>query len=406
MARFPKALVASWLAAGLLAACGVPAPAAEGDAAAIAKDNNAFALDLYAKLSAAKGNLSFSPYSISTALAMTYAGARGQTAAQMANVLHFGPDAPALHKAFGGLITGLNEAGKRGDFSLVVANALWAQQGYKFEQDFLDLVASAYRGGVQEVDFQKATEAARKTINGWVEKQTNDKIQNLIPAGVLDELARLVLTNAMYLKAPWQSPFDEKATREGQFTLLDGSKVRAPLMHQTRRLGYLAGEGFQALELPYKGGSLSMVVFLPMRVDGLPRFEQALTAEKLAGWLAALVPREVVVTLPKFRVASSFNLADALKSLGMTDAFGEGADFSGMNGRRDLFIQAVLHKAYVDVNESGTEAAAATAVVMRVKGIVGREAPIFRADRPFLFLIRDRRSGSILFLGRLMNPTA
>jgi serpin B len=383
-----------------------PAEEAPKPAEALVQGNTAFALDLLAKLSEGKGNLFFSPYSISAALAMTYAGARAQTAEQMAKTLHFPGDGAAFHETFGRLIAGLNEAGKSGEFSLVVANALWAQRGYSFEKEFLGLVQSAYGSALNEVDFAKATEAARQAINEWVDKQTNGKIKDLIPPGILTDLTRLVLTNAIYFKGAWQSVFPEKATQDGPFTLLDGEKATVPLMHHTTHAGYLEAEGFQALDLPYKGGALSMVIFLPKRADGLKDFQRELTPEKLGGWLGKLAGSQVVITLPKFKVTSTFSLAETLKALGMADAFDmEKADLSGMNGKKDLYIQAVIHKAFVDVNEKGTEAAAATAVVIGLRSApMPQKKVIFCADHPFLFLIRDRTSGSILFVGRVVNP--
>ena len=377
-------------------------PAPEADKQALAKDNNAFALDLYAKLREEKGNLFLSPYSLSSALAMTYAGARGQTAAQMAKALHFDLDAPRLHAAFADLRSTLGAAGKSAGCELVVANALWAQQDCGLLKELLALTRAAYGAAAQEVDF-KAAEKARQTINAWVEKETRGKIQDLIPPDVLDAMTVLVLTNAIYFKGAWAMPFDERGTEDAPFTLLSGEKVTVPMMRRTEEFGYLKGEGFQALEMRYRGGAFSMFVFLPAKTDGLPEFEKSLAADKLAAWMGGTSVKEVAVSLPQFKLTSAFRLDEALKALGLGDPFGVGADFSGMNGRKDLFIGAVLHKAFVDVNEAGTEAAAATAVEMKKSEPMG-PPPVFRADHPFLFLIRHNPSGSILFLGRLVNP--
>ncbi len=383
----------------------------------IVEGNNSFALELYAKLQGEQGNLFFSPYSISTALAMTYAGARGLTASQMAQVLHFpvSPDEEAesspkatdrgqFGSAFGRIIKDLNARGRKGGYTLTVANALWGQKGYGFLDEFVKFVRTNYDGRLNEVDFVAATEKARKTINAWVEKKTKDKIKDLIPPGVLDQMTRLVLTNAIYFKGNWASQFKEDQTKDAPFTLADGQKTQAPMMKQTGQFGYMEADAFQGLELPYVDNELSMIILLPKAHDGLGEFENTLTAENLSQWLSRLLPREVIVSVPKFKATKQFSLASVLAAMGMKDAFSEKADFSGMDGKKDLFISAVIHKAYVDVNEEGTEAAAATGVAMRLTSIGPSETPVFRADHPFLFLIRDNHSGSILFLGRLMNP--
>ena len=391
----------------------------------VVKGNNEFALELYAKLREREGNLFFSPYSISTALSMTYAGARGETETQMAEVLHF-PTAPGgierdpnkgsfkstelawskehFHSAFGAIINDLNARGEKGNYELSVANALWGQKGYGFLKEFLELVKTNYGGVLNEVDFVRAAETARKTINAWVEKETNKKIKNLIGKGVLDSMTRLVLTNAIYFKGNWARQFKEDETKEIPFTLINGEKVDIAMMNQTADFNYMETEDFQGLELPYVDDELSMIILLPKQVDVLADFEETLTTENFSQWLARFRKRKVIVSVPKFKMTNQFGLADVLKSMGMRNAFSGEADFSGMNGKRDLFISAVIHKAYVDVNEEGTEAAAATAVAMKLTAIEPREIPVFRADHPFLFLIRDNRSGSILFIGRAMNP--
>jgi len=371
---------------------------------AVVGGNNAFALDLYGKLREREGNLFFSPFSISTALAMTYAGARGETEAQMAKVLHFPPGREKLHPACKTLIDDLNARQEKGGYELSVANALWGQKGYGFGKVFLHVTRTYYGAGLNEVDFVKAAEAARQRINKWTEEKTRGKIKDLIPPGVLTELTRLVLTNAIYFKGDWAAQFDEKATRDAPFTLLDGEKVDVPMMHQREDFGYMERETFQALALPYVGKELSMVVFLPKEVGGLAELEKSLTAKNLAKWLPALRKRKVRVWLPKFKMTSQFRLDKTLMAMGMADAFTRAADFSGMNGKKDLFISAVIHKAFVDVNEEGTEAAAATAVVVGITSVAPRRHVVFRADHPFLFLIRDNKSGSILFMGRVVNP--
>jgi serpin B len=393
---------------GSAACCfGVDMPAAkEKTEEVVVEGNNRFAVELYAKLREQKGNLFFSPYSVSAALAMTYAGARGETEAQMAKVLHFpsqkAGDQEQFHSAFGAIIKDLNARGEKGKYELIVANALWGQKGYGFLAEFLELVKSNYGGRLNEVDFVQATEDARQTINAWVEKETKDKIKNLIGKGVLTSLTRLVLTNAIYFKGNWASQFKKENTKDAEFTLLSGEKVDTPMMNQTEQFGYMETEDFQGLEMPYVNNELSMIIFLPKRTDGLAEFEKKFTTENLSQWLARIHKREVIVSVPKFKMASQFDLADVLKQMGMTDAFVPVmADFSAINGKRDLFFSAVIHKAFVDVNEQGTEAAAATAVVVKTIAI---RPLVFRADHPFLFLIRDNKSGGILFIGRRMNP--
>ncbi len=382
--------------------------------------NNKFALELYAKLSSKKGNLFFSPYSISTALAMTHAGARGQTETQMAGALHFPiitkpgtelsskliPDRQKFASVFGKIIKDLNSRSKKGGYELRVANALWGQEDYGFLGEFLELIKTNYGGSLNEVDFVRAAETARKSINTWVEKKTNNKIKNLIRKGVLSSMTRLVLTNAIYFKGNWAKQFKMDKTKEAPFTLANDRKVDVAMMNQTGQFNYMETESFQALELPYVDDELSMIILLPKEFDGLDEFEKTLTAENLSKWLGNLRNRKVIVSIPKFKMTSQFALASVLKSMGMIDAFSPNADFSGMNGRRDLFISAVIHKAYVDVNEEGTEAAAATAVTMKLTSVGPTRVPVFQADHPFLFLIRDNHSGSILFIGRVMNPKA
>ncbi len=368
----------------------------------VVEGNNKFALELYQKLQSQQGNLFLSPYSISTALAMTYAGARNQTAEQMAKTLDF-PIDERFHKTFGEIIKQLNTSGQKGAFELVVANALWGQKDYKFLPDYLALVKTDYDGNLEQVDFVTQTEAVRKTINEWVERKTKDKIKDLIKPGVVDRLTRLVLTNAIYFKGKWAKQFKPESTQDAPFTLLNGEKITIPMMSQKEHFGYTEINDIQLLELPYKGDSLSMVVLLPRRLDGVKDLEKQLNADNLAVWLGNIRKREVLVFLPRFKMTSEFELAQILGEMGMPDAFSGNADFSGMTGNRDLFISAVVHKAFVDVNEEGTEAAAATGVVMRLTSVEA-PPPVFRADHPFIFLIRDNHTGSILFIGRVANP--
>jgi serpin B len=380
----------------------VPADPAQvkADKPLIVKGNTEFAFDLYGRLRSQNGNLFLSPYSISTALAMTSTGARNQTLLQMENTLRFPVEQKRLHPAFGSLIDD-TRSGK--GYQLHVANALWCQMNYPFTNEFLDVNQTCYGGRPSGVDFAGNTEQARQTINAWVEKQTQDKIKELIKQGILDNLTRLVLTNAIYFKGNWETQFDKKYTQDQPFLGMDGKK-NVPLMQRTGKLKYADGGAFQVLELPYSGKELSLVAFLPKQVEGLAAFEKTLNQENLARWLEQMQEREVVVYLPRFKMTSQFLLNEQLKTLGMSDAFVSGrADFSGISPvalKEGLHLSHVIHKGFVDVNEEGTEAAAATAVVLAFKG----RPTVFRADHPFFFVIRDNRSGSLLFMGRLVNP--
>jgi serpin B len=309
-----------------------------------------------------------------------------------------------LHPAFAALEAGLAGVQKKGKVKLSIANSLWPQKGYAFLPDYLDLCKKNYGTTITPLDYAKATEPARKTINTWVEDKTNKKITNLIGPGVLNESTRLVLVNAIYFKGDWSSQFKAEATQKQPFHLSAGKTVESPLMHQEREFGYRENDELQVLELPYAGNDLSMIVLLPRKANGLADLEAKLTVQNLAAWTGKLHRQKVEVFLPKFKMTSQFSLNDKLTVLGMTDAFTDKADFSGMNGNNNLYISAVIHKAFVEVNEQGTEAAAATAVVMATKSMP-QPAPVFRADHPFLFLIRDNASGSILFLGRIVDPT-
>ena len=384
--------------------------AAEADLAELVAGNSAFAFDLYQALREGNDNLFYSPYSISLALAMTYAGARGETERQMADTLHFTLPQGRLHPAFNGLDIelarrGEGAEGKDGEgFRLNIVNAIWGQEDYKFLPEFLDVLAENYGAGLRILDFMNAPEESRVTINDWVSDQTEGRIEDLIPQGVIDALTRLVLTNAIYFNAAWSEPFEPDLTGDGTFYLLDGREVTVPMMRQTESFGYAEGEGYQAVELPYDGRELSMVILLPVAGQFEP-FEGSLDAERVDAIVKDLAHRRVALTMPKFEFEAGFSLREALAAMGMPDAFTGAADFSGMTGSRDLFIADVIHKAFVTVDEAGTEAAAATAVVM-VELAMPEEPVEVTVDRPFIFLIRDIETGAILFVGRVVNPSA
>ncbi len=382
-----------------------PARPAPGPAERIAQSQTAFALDLYAQLRTDEGNLFFSPHSIATALAMTWAGARGETAAQMAKTLRFPADLADIHAAHAALATRLKDAQREGKVALHVANALWPQKDYAFRKEYLQQLERNYSAPAKPVDYRQAAEAARAAINAWVEQQTRDRIKNLIPPGSLDALTRMVLVNAVWFKADWAHPFDAKRTEKAPFHVAPDRKTDVSMMRQTEHFRYAETAGAQVLELPYAGDKLSMLVILPETGQTLSEIEDGLDADTLRAWTRTLRRREVDVHLPKFAMTwGTRSLADALKALGMTDAFQHGAaDFSGMDGSRELFVNDVLHKAFVEVDEKGTEAAAATGVVVGITSVPPPPA-VFRADRPFLFLIRERQTGAILFMGRLTRP--
>jgi serpin B len=386
-----------------IAHAGEPSP----DTRKVVVGNTGFAVDLYGKLRTREGNVFFSPYSISTALAMTSGGARGETEKQMAQTLRFDLPADKLPPAFAALAADLAAVQQKGQVKLAVANSLWPQKGLAFLPDYLALCQKYYGSSIMPVDYSGHTEIARKTINDWVEARTNRKIVELLKPGVVDGSTRLVLINAIYFKGIWASQFEARLTENEPFHMSLEKSVTAPLMRQTHDFRYAESPGLQVLELPYAGGDLSMLVLLPSMVDGLGDLEAGLTAENLTSWTANLKSHKVAVFLPKFKSTSEFKLAGTLAALGMSDVFSGRADFSGMDGRKDLFISDVIHKAFVEVNEEGTEAAAATAIVMVGSAAPSnlRPIPVFRADHPFLFLIRDNRNGSVLFLGRVTDPT-
>ena len=381
----------------------------EADLATLVEGNNAFAFDLYQTLRRDGANLFYSPYSISEALAMTYAGARGETEKDMAEALRFTLSQDRLHPAFNSLDLQLKQRGEGAKgkddegFRLHVVNAIWGQKDYKFLGGFLDVLAQDYGAGLRIVDFINETEQSRITINHWVSDQTEERIKDLVPQGAIDQLTRLVLTNAIYFNAAWQYPFNENATSDGLFHLIGGNDVTVPMMRQTESFGYTEGIDFKAVELQYDGQELSMVIVLP-KAGQFDSLEAKLDAEFFGSIIEKLERNEVALTMPKFEYESSLGLKQALNTLGMGVAFTEDADFSGMNGQRDLLIQDVLHKAFVSVDEAGTEAAAATAVIVGVTSVPAQPIEV-NIDRPFIFVVRDIPTNSIIFVGRVLNPT-
>ena len=394
------------LSASIGAATGQGASASE---TAAGDSINAFAQDLYAQLQSEKGgggNLVMSPFSIATALAMTYSGAEGETAAQMANALHLPQDPNAVSSEFGALLSDLNSAGQAGGFTLNTADALWGQQGLPFNSAFLNLMQSDYGGQLRQVDYADDPYGAAQTINNWVADQTNDKIQNLIPPGYITPVTQLVLANAIYFKGNWATAFDNSLTQDANFTLASGGQVNVSMMHQTNSYGYMDSDGYQVLELPYAGGRLAMDVILPDAGSGLSTMDVSQLPSDLGQWLDGLRMQQVNVSLPKFQMTTSFDLSQPLQALGITDAFSNAADFSGITNATQLQINAVVHKAFIDVDETGTEAAAATAVGCEPTFVAIPQSPpiVFNADHPFLFTIRDTQTGTVLFMGQETNP--
>ena len=395
---------------GLIAVLGLPAATPPTKATAlteVVEGNTAFALDLHRRERDQPGNLFFSPYSISTALAMTWAGAKGRTEQEIARVFHFTLPPGDLPRAFGELAERFAQIEKQKHISLRIANSLWCQRDYPFLKPFLDLNRTHLQAELGSVDFDHHTEAAREEINRWIERKTQDRIRELMAPGQVTPVTTLVLCNAVYFKGKWVTQFDPKATATNVFFPRRGQRVTVPMMSGKMKVRSQSPGDLTLLVLPYTGNDLSMVILLPEAVDGLGALEQRLDAKELTSWLAALDQAresEAIVVLPKFKLNCRLNLKDDLAAMGMPSAFKPGADFSGMTSAEKLWISDVVHQAFVDVNEEGTEAAAATAVAM-TRSASASHTPLFRVDHPFLFLIRERQTGSILFLGRVVDPT-
>jgi serpin B len=386
----------------------------------VVSGNTQFALDLYAREASPQpqANLFLSPFSLSTALAMTLAGARGETATEMEQVLHLDLPPGQLHPAFHVLTERLRSrvsparapedqpaSSAPAGNELLTANALWSQSGEPVVADFQALIQANYQGSLFPIDFRQDTLHALQTINQWVADQTRGKIKDLLRPDHVPPTTRLILTNAIYFKGLWATPFDPKATAPAPFQVSAEESVSAPFLNQTNTFDYIATNNAQVLELPYQGDALAMAIILPRKADGLAELEASLSAKALQTTLAGLKPQKVKVSIPKFMLSATADLAKVLESLGMSRAFRpDQADFSGITGDREFVISAVVHKAFVEVEERGTEAAAATAVVGVRSSAMPRPIPTFRADHPFLFLIRDRESGAILFIGRLARP--
>jgi serpin B len=392
----------------------------ENELSQLVSDNNTFAFELYHRIKNEGDNLFFSPYSISVALAMTYAGARNETETQIATTLNFNFLQDKLHSLFNALDLELasrkqsdaQEGAEGGKYlKLNIANAIWVQQDFPILDDYLDLLAVNYGAGLWLLDFQYNPEQARLTINDWVAKETEDKIKDLIAKGMIDIFTRLVLTNVIYFNGAWAIPFKKEFTQEENFYLMDGSTIMVPMMRpetggygeNTEAHTVAVGPGYQAVELPYYGGEFSMLIVIPDQ-GTFAAFEQQLDYPFIEEVVANLRKETIILKMPKFGYESEFNLSKTLSDMGMPNAFKFGvADFSGIDGRvGKLFISAVVHKAFISVDEEGTEAAAATAVIF-TESIVEDPLQIF-INRPFIYMIRDIKTGAILFLGRVKRP--
>lgn len=382
----------------------------ENDLQTLVNGNNTFALDIYQTLHSENGNLILSPYSMSLALAMTYAGARGNTETQMADVLYFAQEQTKTHSSFNALDLKLKDKPinlnkDQEPLQINIANAVWAEQTFAFLPEFLDTIALNYGAGIHQADFINSFNQERIRINNWISDQTEDKIKDLLPDGSLNSETKMVLVNAIYFKADWMVKFDANSTHDSSFHLLDGTEVSTPMMHETMyAVPYMQGDGYQAIELAYAGETAAMDIILPNE-GNFESFESSFNKDVYDEIINGFEPSgSIQLSLPKFEFTKDFSLADVLSQLGMSDAFTRNvADFSGMTIEEDLFISDVIHKAFVAVDEEGTEAAAATAVIMEGAGAMMPDAS-FTADHPFIFIIRDTVNGQILFIGRVLNP--
>lgn len=375
----------------------------------LVNDNSAFAFNLYQNVKSDSGNLFYSPYSLSVALAMTYAGARGATEKQMAEALHFTLPQEKLHTAFNAIDLELAKRGeklkdKNGEvFKLHIVNALWGQKNYTFLAQFLDTLSQNYGAGLRILDFKNEPEKSRQVINRWVSEETEGRIEDLIPPGAIDTLTRLVLTNAIYFNAGWEHRFDVKATSDDDFYLPDGSTLKVPMMKQTGSFNYYRNDYVQAVELLYEGREMSMIIILPQR-ENFVQFESGLNDKKYDEIISRMELKRLSLSMPRFKYDSSFGLKPALAKMGMPIAFTDEADFSGMTGNRELCISDVVHKAFISVDEKGTEAAAASAVIMGLTSMPVEPPIEVKINSPFIFCIRDIKTGTVLFVGRVTTP--
>ena len=367
--------------------------------------NNRFAINLYSQYKSEEGNIFFSPFSISTAMAMVYEGAEGKTAKEIKSVFGFPKYDNSRRNQYSNLLSEINKKDK--EYALKTANALWAEQDFNFLDKYLTTVEKYYGGKTTNLDFKNEWEASRLIINNWVEDKTNDKIKDLFPEGSIHPLTRLVLTNAIYFKAKWLIQFDADKTSAEYFRVNPDKSIKVPMMQPTSQkstFNYTQNKDLQILEMPYAGEDLSMLILLPLD-DDIEVLENSFTIEKLTEWKKSLRRRKVNIYIPKFKFETKYFMKNTLSDLGMPTAFTNSADFSGMTGTKDLKIDKVIHQAFIEVNEEGTEAAAATGIGVGMKTSMPPPTPIFKADHPFIFIIQQNETGNILFMGRVNNPT-
>ncbi|MFO8235756.1 MAG: serpin family protein [Bacteroidales bacterium] len=365
--------------------------------------NNKFTFSLFDEVNNEDENVFFSPYSISSALAMAYNGSRKETKEEIRVVLNFLENKQELSVNFKDINEHLHQLEKE-DIQINIANSLWGEKSYEFSSEFLDLNKKYYKAGINKVDFKKNYSEAREQINQWVEDNTQEKIKDLIPKGMLDPMTRLVLVNAIYFKGAWALPFNEKNTREDTFYVYSKCMTKADFMHRSLTAKYYKDNVAEVLEIPYSGKDLSMMILLPLEKYGMEKLERKLDHNLYEKYNNELSRVQVELSLPKFEITADYELSDVLKKMGMASAFSGDADFSGMTGKKELYINNIVHKSFIDVNEEGTEAAAATGVVMSKTSRPPSEKVKFKADHPFIFFIKDNETNSILFMGRVMNP--
>jgi len=376
-----------------------------GFARDVIEANNRFAINLYSQYKSEEGNIFFSPFSISTAMAMVYEGAEGKTAKEIKSVFGFPKYDNSRRNQYSNLLSEINKKDK--EYALNTANALWAEQDFQFLDEYLTTVEEYYEGKTTNLDFKNEPDASRLIINNWVEDKTNDKIKDLLPEGVIDSLTRLVLTNAIYFKAKWLTQFDANKTSDEYFRVNPDKSIKVPMMQPTSQksiFNYTQSKDLQILEIPYVGEDLAMLILLPLD-DNIEALENSFTIEKLTEWKKSLRKRRVNIYIPKFKFETKYSLSETLSNLGMPTGFTDSADFSGMTGKKDLKIDKVIHQAFIEVNEEGTEAAAATGIIFTTLTSMPPPTPVFRADHPFIFIIQQNETGNILFMGRVSNPT-
>jgi serpin B len=372
----------------------------------LAESNNLFAADLFKQIQSKSENLIFSPYSIGTVLAMIYSGSGGKTAAEMSEVLYFPPQ-ELLDPVESGMRESILATDTMQGTDFRLANAIWAQEDFSFLPDYLARVEKYYDAPLSLMDFVETSnrEESRKKINHWVEEKTNNRIQDLIQPGILDASTRLVLTNAIYFNGGWMFPFDTAATFPSLFHTSKQESIKTDFMHQTRSYPYYEDEEIQAVSLPYKNKRMALMVILPKSIEGWRLISQVINYERINLVISGMGTREVQLALPKFRSELQINLRQELTSMGMGTAFSRHADLSGMTGEENLYVDEVIHKAFIEVNEMGTEAAAATAAIIGLKSILRDDPVRFNADHPFVFFLLDRQTGCIIFTGRLVKPS-